>query len=210
MGLKLVSATPSPYARKVRITLAEKGIPFQLQTEVPWDSTTKTKDYNPLEKLPVLIPDDGEAVYESSFILEWIEAKYPNPPMFPPTKEKELLAKQIQVISDGICDACVLIFFEKQREHPSPEWKARQMRKLEGGMRALSRFVGENEFIVDDKFGLADIATGAVLGYLLVRFQDYDWQSQYPNLKKYSDGLEARESFRNTVPTPQNISDKIV
>ena len=199
MGLKLISATPSPYARKVRITLAEKGIPFDLQTEVPWDSTTKTKLYNPLEKLPVLIPDDGEPVYESSFILEWVEAHYPSPAMFPADKFKELQAKQIQVISDGMCDACVLMFFEKQREYPSTEWKARQMRKLEGGMRALSRYVGDNEFIVDNTFGLADVAAGSVLGYLKVRFQDYDWQTQYPNLKRYSDGLEARDSFKNTV-----------
>lgn len=58
-------SSSSPYARKVRITLAEKGIPFELQTEVPWDSTTKTPEYNPLEKLPVLIPDAGKPVYES-------------------------------------------------------------------------------------------------------------------------------------------------
>ena len=39
---QLISATPSPYARKVRIALAEKGLPFELLTEVPWDSTTRT------------------------------------------------------------------------------------------------------------------------------------------------------------------------
>jgi hypothetical protein len=50
---KLISATPSPYARKVRIQLAEKGIPFELITEVPWNADTQTPRYNPLEKLPV-------------------------------------------------------------------------------------------------------------------------------------------------------------
>ena len=210
MSLTLISATPSPYARKVRITLLEKSIPFTLQTEVPWDSTTKTKLYNPLEKLPVLIPADGEPVYESSFILEWIEANYPKPPLFPASKTSELLAKQIQVIADGMCDACVLMFFEKQREHPSQEWTSRQRRKLEGGMKALSRYVGDKEFIVDDTFGLADIAAGAVLGYLKVRLESYDWQAEYPDLKRYMDGLERRKSFQETMPSPQKISDKIV
>jgi glutathione S-transferase len=74
MSYTLISATPSPYARKVRITLQEKGIPFELKTEVPWDSTTETPQYNPLEKLPVLIGKDGKAVYESHYILEWLEA----------------------------------------------------------------------------------------------------------------------------------------
>ena len=71
--MQLISATPSPYARKVRIALAEKGLPFELITEVPWDNATVTPRYNPLEKLPILILDDGTTVYESSFILEWLE-----------------------------------------------------------------------------------------------------------------------------------------
>ncbi len=53
--MKLISATPSPYARKVRIALAEKGIPFDLVTEVPWNADATTPDHNPLGKLPVLI-----------------------------------------------------------------------------------------------------------------------------------------------------------
>jgi hypothetical protein len=53
--MKLISATPSPYARRVRIALAEKGIPFELQTEVPWNEGTSLPQHNPLEKLPVLI-----------------------------------------------------------------------------------------------------------------------------------------------------------
>ena len=61
---QLISATPSPYARKVRIALAEKGLPFKLVTEVPWNSTTVTPKYNPLEKLPVLILEDGSSVYK--------------------------------------------------------------------------------------------------------------------------------------------------
>ena len=74
---QVISATPSPYARKVRIALLEKGIPFELLTEVPWDSTTSTPKYNPLEKLPVLVCADGTSVYESRFILEYLELKHP-------------------------------------------------------------------------------------------------------------------------------------
>lgn len=98
----LISATPSPYARKVRIVLAEKHIPFTLQTEVPWDSDTKTPQHNPLEKLPVLINNEtGKAIYESSFILEWLEVKHPDPPMIPRGEDERLLAKQIEVVTDG-------------------------------------------------------------------------------------------------------------
>ena len=209
----LLTVLRSPYARKVRITLAEKGIPFELQTEVPWDSTTNTPQHNPLEKLPVLIPNEGKPVYESHFILEWLEAKYPPPRYYgihPRTQDDLLFAKQVEVVCDGMCDACVMLFFEKQREYPSQEWSARQMRKVEGGLKALGEWVGEKDFLVEDRLTLADIAAGSVLGYMTVRFQDFPWREKYPNLVRYCDRLEERESFKNTKPYPQKISDKIV
>lgn len=61
MPLKLISATPSAYARMNRIAMIEKGIPFELQNEIPWHSDTKTPQYNPLEKLPILILEDGSS-----------------------------------------------------------------------------------------------------------------------------------------------------
>jgi glutathione S-transferase len=110
----------SPYARKVRIVLAERDIPFKLQTEVPWNSTTETPKHNPLEKLPVLIDDSTSpptSVYESSFVLEWLEANYGPKQgykaIYPAEKADELLAKQIQVVADGMCDACVLMFVRR-------------------------------------------------------------------------------------------------
>lgn len=213
--MKLISATPSPYARKVRITLAEKDVPFELQTEVPWDSTTKTPEHNPLEKLPVLILDDGTSVYESHHILEWLEAKYPPPKhygIYPRTKDDELLAKQIQVVCDGICDSCVLMIWENFRdaEKQSQPWKKRQDRKLRGGLKALSDWVGDKEFIIEDRLTLADIAAGSVLGFMKLRMKDYDWENDHPNLQKYFEKLDQRESFATTRPRPQTYKDKIV
>ena len=210
--MQLISATPSPYARKVRITLAEKNVPFELVTEVPWDSTTATPKHNPLEKLPVLVLDDGSSVYESRFILEWIEAKYPEPPMLPDDVDGKLFARKVEVVVDGVCDACVSLFWERHRDpdKQSTEWKARQMRKVEGGLRALADWVGDREFMVEDRFGLADVATGTVCRYLDVRFPDLPWRVTHPNLAIYSDTIERRPSFAATVPVPQVISDKVV
>ena len=78
---RLISATPSTYARKVRIALAEKSIPFELVTEVPWNRTTITPRYNPLEKLPILLLENDDSIYESSYILEYLELKHPRPPL---------------------------------------------------------------------------------------------------------------------------------
>ena len=207
---RLISATPSPYARKVRIALAEKGIPFELMTEVPWDSTTSTPRYNPLEKLPVLIPETGDPVYESRFILEWLEIRHPEPRLVPADVEEMLTARRLEVLCDGICDAIVLTFFERRRKHPSDEWIARQRRKIEGGLREIARIVGDGDWAVGDRFGLGDIAAGTVTGYLAVRFPEFRWREIHSNLAALSDRLEARPSFRDSVPVPQTISDPVV
>jgi glutathione S-transferase len=206
---RLISATPSPYARKVRIALIEKGIPFELQTEVPWHGTTATPAYNPLEKLPVLVLPDGTGIYESRFILEWLELRHPTPRLLPDDPEDVLRARQIEVIADGICDAVVLLFFERMRDAPSEEWMARQRRKVEGGVRALAERAGDG-FLVGDRFGLADIAAGTVLRYLSVRFAEFDWAAMYPSLAAMSARLEARPSFAATVPVPQKIVERVV
>ena len=129
---RLISATPSPYARKVRIQLAEKAIAFELITEVPWNADTRTPQFNPLEKLPILICDDGTSVYESRFINEWIEFKHPDPPLVPRDLDGILAVKRFEILADGVCDALVLLFLEKSRtaEKRSLEWTARQQRCL--------------------------------------------------------------------------------
>ncbi len=217
MTLRLISATPSPYARKVRIALAEKSIPFELVTEVPWDETTQTPRHNPLEKLPVLLLPDGSGIYESRFILEWIERKHPAPPLLPPGDDAILAARQVEVVSDGICDALVLLFWERQREpgHRSAPWIARQRRKVDGGLRALASWAADagaagREWLVGDRFGLADIAAGTVLRYLDVRFPELPWRGDHPALAAMSDRLEQRPSFRASVPVAQLIRDKVV
>ena len=212
MMLQLISATPSPYARKVRIALAEKAIPFELVTEVPWDSTTATPKYNPLEKLPVLILEDGSSVYESRFILEWIEVKHPTPSLLPDDEDERLAARKVEVVCDGVCDACVLMFWERHRaeDQRSEAWVGRQQRKVDGGLRALSEWAGDREWVVGDRFGLADIATGTVVKYLDVRFPTLPWRTTYPNLAALSDRLERRPSFAGTTPVAQVISDRVV
>jgi glutathione S-transferase len=213
---RLLSATPSPYARKVRIALAEKGIHFELQTEVPWDATTRTPAHNPLEKLPVLVLPDGRGIYESRFILEWLEAKHPEPPLLPSGTDDVLAARQVEVIADGICDALVLLFWERRRpeEHRSAPWMARQRRKVRGGLRALSEMAearnGGRGWLVGGRFGLADIAAGSLLGYLDVRFPEHPWRNPHPALARLADRLAERPSFRDTVPAPQSIADRVV
>ncbi len=153
--MKLISATPSPHAGKVRIALAEKGLPFELHTEVPWNDDTSLPQHNPLEKLPVLILDDGTTLYESSFILEWIERKHPAPPLLLPSDDDGILAhKQLDALATGTCDALVLIFFERMRPeaHRSQPWMDRQLRKVRSGVAEIARRLDGQDYLVRDRF----------------------------------------------------------
>ena len=208
---QLISATPSPYARKVRIALAEKGLPFELLTEVPWHSTTSTPRYNPLEKLPVLLLPDGSNVYESSYILQYLELKYPWIPLLPDDIDGKLAARKLEVLCDGVCDAVVLTLFEKMRAGGgSPEWLARQRRKIDGGLAEMAKIVGSRQWATGNSFSLGDIAVGTAVAYLSVRFQELPWRTLYPDLALLSDRLEQRPSFRDSVPYAQSITDKVV
>lgn len=208
---KLISATPSPYARKVRIQLAEKGIPFELITEVPWNNDTQTPRWNPLEKLPVLICPNGESVFESRYINEWIEMKHPEPPLVPRDVDGILAVKRFEVIVDGACDAFVLMFWEKARDEDkrSLPWFERQERKVNGALRELARVIGDNEYCHAGTFSMADIATGTLLRFLSVRWPENEWRVRYPNLAAYSDRLEERPSFAATQPVPQVFRDRV-
>lgn len=217
--LRLISSKTSPYARKVRIALAEKSIPFELISEFPWESTTQTPRYNPLQKLPVLIFPDGKAIYESHYILEYLEATYPDHspllPQGPASIDAALLAKQVQVVADGICDALVMSFFEAQREADkrSELWMARKRRKIDGGLEALADWLlesGDRQFLVNNTFSIADVAAGSCLGYMKVRFPEHPWRAAYLHLDRYSERLGERQSFRDTVPKPQTFSERVV
>ena len=209
---KLLSATPSPYARKVRIHLAEKGIPFELITEVPWNSDTQTPRWNPLEKLPVLICEDGQGIFESRYISEWIELKHPEHSLMPGDVEGILAVKRFEVIVDGACDALILSIFENSRDEDkrSTPWIERQRRKVDGALRELARMVGDQAFGHGGRFTMADVATGTLLGYMAVRWPQIDWPRRYPNLAAYWERMEQRPSFAATRPQAQVIRDRVV
>lgn len=220
----LISATPSPFARKVRIALQEKGIPFELRNEVPWHSDTATPQFNPLEQLPILVPDDGgEPVYESTYILDWLEAMHPTPALLPRDRAGQLEAKRVQVLAEGVMDATVSLFFELQREQPSLEWTKRQLRKVMGGLAELDRRLGARTLFVGDAFGLADIAVVAVLGMqdtveetgFGARWREIDarigvWRERYPNLARFERLHRERPSVRDTAPVMFQFREAVV
>ncbi len=200
--MKLVSSLTSPYGRKVRVVLAEKKIPFQLQVENPWLPDSPVPDFNPLGKVPVLVLEDGESVFDSRVIVEYLDHVSPVAHLIPGEPKSRMMVRGVEALADGVTDAAVAIFYEKKRptDKQSTDWLTLQEKTLFRGLEALSEALGEKPWYLGNSMTLADVACGCMLGYLNLRFPEIDWRGAHPNLAKLFDKLMTRASFKETVP----------
>lgn len=206
--MQLIVATPSPFARKVRVALREKGIDADERIDLPWNPGAVAADFNPLGKIPILIPDQGPPVYDSGVIVEYLETLGHAPALIPAVPAARVRVRQLEALADGICDAVVLIVLETHRPASlqSADWIGRQQAKIDAGVAALARQLGDAQWFEGDDLSLADIAAGCMLGYLDLRLPDYDWRSGAPNLAAFAAKMEARPSFQATRPEVQDIA----
>ncbi len=204
----LIIATPSPFARKARIALLEKGIAFEVAVDNPWSAGTRAPAHNPLGKIPVLLTDDDGAIFDSRSIIEYIELKWPLPPLLPAAARSRVAVRQIEAMADGVCDAVVLIVLERARlpQLQSRDWMARQFAKVEAGVGEIECRAVHGPCYDGACFGLADIVVGCMLGYLDLRMPEFAWRERAPGLGTLFTELSLRESFRATVPAAQPIA----
>ena len=200
--LKLIASRTSPFARKVRIVLAEKKVEYQMLEMTAWDAGNPVHAYNPLGKLPVLILDDGTHLYDSRVIVEYIDLVSPVSRLIPEPARQRIAVKKWEALADGICDATAAIVVERRRPAvlQSDEWIDRQRRKIREGTAELARELDERAWCHGETYSLADIATGCALGYLDLRHAELDWRALHPNLARLADKLAKRPPFADTQP----------
>jgi glutathione S-transferase len=205
--MKLVIARPSPFARKARIALLEKGIAFETILENPWQPETTVPNVNPLGKVPALILDGGRVIHDSTVIVEYLETLGAPPDLIPKSPELRVAHKQLEAIADGVCDAVVLITLEVARtpELRSMDWIERQRRKVVAGINELARLLGKGEWFTSAGFGLGEVATVCALDYIDIRLPAFDWRSSGGNLADLHARLSERPSFAQTKPESQAL-----
>ncbi len=202
--MKLIGSLTSPYVRKVRVVMAEKKLDFQLVLEDPWNADVVLKS-NPLGKVPCLVMEGGEAVFDSRVIVEYLDALSPVGKLIPPPGRERVEVRTWEALSDGVLDALVSARLEatwngRKEGERSQAWIDRQMRAVNASLKAMSQGLGEKPWCSGIHFTLADVAVGCALGYLDFRFPQIDWRGTYPNLQKLSEKLAARPSFVDTAP----------
>jgi glutathione S-transferase len=203
--MKLIGAVTSPYVRKVRIVMSEKKLDFQFVTEDVWSATTTIGEANPLGKVPCLVMEGGEALFDSRVIVEYIDTLSPVGKLIPSMGRERAEVKTWEALADGVLDAAILARLEatwpgRTAEQRSSAWIDRQMGKIAASLKAISQGLGDKPYCAGIHFSLADIAVGCVLGYLDFRFPQIAWRADYPNLAKLDDKLALRQSFMDTKP----------
>ena len=203
--MKLLYTINSPYARKVRIVAAEKHIEMALVEVVLASPDCPVKQYNPLGKVPVLILADGESLYDSRVIVEYLDNRTPLAHLIPQDQSAKIKVRRWEALADGVCDAAVATMLEQRKSAQAQDehFMARQMGKVTLGLQALNDDLGKNKWCVNGNFSLADIAVGCMLGYVSLRFGAViNLSTQYPNLDRLQTALLKRQSFKESLPIP--------
>ena len=202
--MKLIGSLTSPYVRKVRIVMAEKRLDYQLELEDVWASN-HILEANPLGKVPCLVMEGGEAVFDSRVIVEYVDTLSPVGRLIPERGRERAEVRTWEALADGLLDASLLARLERTwagraEEQRSQGWIDRQMLKVSTALAAMGKGLGDKPFCSGIHFSLSDIAVGCALGYLDFRFPAIDWRADHPNLAKLHEKLAQRQSFIDTQP----------
>jgi len=198
--MKLRYSPLSPYVRKVMAVAHEIGLEGKIQTIV---TDTRRGDpelnkENPLGKVPTLVTDGGETLYDSRVIAEYLDSLHDGAKIFPPAGGARWTALRRQALADGIMDAALLGVYEKLRPEgeQSASWVLKLKSKVSQGLEVLEEEAEE----FGDGFDIGLLAIGCALGYLDLRYGDDNWRGDHPALADWFEIFSDRPSMTATAP----------
>ncbi len=203
--MKLIGSLTSPFVRKVRVVLAEKKLDYKFEVEDVWAADTRIGESNPLGKVPCLVMEGGEAIFDSRVIVEYVDTLSPVGKLIPLSGRERVEVKTWEALADGLLDAAILARMEqtwvgRTDAQRSPAWIDRQIDKVHASLKAMSLGLGDRAWCTGIHHSLVDIAVGCALGYLDFRFPQIAWRDDHPNLAKLYEKLSQRPSFQDTAP----------
>ncbi|MDK3022646.1 glutathione S-transferase N-terminal domain-containing protein [Cupriavidus taiwanensis] len=195
--MKLLYSPGSPYARKVRIVIREKGLAQSVEEIVvnPHQNGAGLLALNPLAKVPALETDDG-AFFDSPIICEYLDSLSAKAPLLPPAGLARFEVLRYQALADGIMDAAVASVLEQRRADtvPSQRWLQRWEAAISRATQSLA------EVPLPSAIRLDGIAIACALAYLTFRLPGIDWRSRHGALARWFNGYTDRASFAQTAP----------
>jgi glutathione S-transferase len=201
--MKLLGSPGSPYARKARVAIEEKSVPYEWVIARPSDPNSGVSKFNPLGKIPVLVCDDGKAIYDSTVIVEYVDGLGSATKLIPEAFADRIEVKRWEALGDGIADATVAISHDERlpdAKRQGAEWYLKHQKKIDAGLATMERDLGSRQFCHGGSFTIADIACGIALGYLDHALPRVEWRKSCPALRAHAERLAQRSSFKATLP----------
>jgi glutathione S-transferase len=199
--MKLLFSPLSPYVRKVRLAAAMKGLESRLAI-VPVDANAgdaALNRANPLGKIPCLILDDGEVIYDSHVICEYLDTIGAGPVLFPRTGPERWRTLTLGALADGVLDSALLLVYEKRfrpEEKHVQVWIDRQWAKINGALDQLAAAPPAT----GDHPDYGHLTLACALGYLDLRHEGR-WRRTHSGLVAWLDKFAAAvPAFEKTRP----------
>jgi glutathione S-transferase len=198
--MKLRTSATSPYARKCVIVALETGLADRIEMvpTSPWVESDLPRD-NPLGRIPVLITNGGEALFDSPVICEYLDSLHDGQRLVPDSGGARWTQMRLEALADGILDAAVA---KRVEAHMRPEdkrwpgWAERQGKAITRGLDVL-----EDECAAwGGDFLIGQITVAVALGYLDFRFAAEDWRGGRPRLTAWYAKVSGRASVVGTEP----------
>ncbi len=197
--MKLMFAPPSPYARKARVTVLEKGLQDSVEFVAvnPMNDDPALLTNNPLSKIPALQLDDGTSMVDSAQICEYLDGLSTTNPLYLTGDQRQQILRATY-LANGILDAAVTARMEQFRpeEIQWQPWVDRQRAAITRALVQLEPLVKQ----FDEQITIAHITTAIMLEYLDFRLGDIDWRGSHPVLAEWLPGFAARDSMQQTQP----------
>ena len=201
--MKLHHALPSPYVRKVRAVAIELGLDDRIElltramTPVSPDAELNTD--NPLGKIPCLITDDGEALYDSRVICSYLDGLADSKSVIPATGPARWIALRREALADGILDAAVGRRYETFLRPKELQWDAWIDGQRDKFIRSLDQFEQEAASF-GNTVDIGTIAAACACGYMDFRYADERWRDTRPTLAAWYETFSQRPSIATTAP----------
>jgi len=200
--MELFYADLSPYARKVRVVVAEKGLDERVTLTAvnPYEAPERLHAANPLCKVPTLVTDDGGALFDSPVICEYLDTQGTGPRLLPPQGRARFDVLRRNALVNGIMDVAFALACEVHRREPherSQKWIQHWCTTILRSADALEAEIGD----WPDDIDMAQVTAGCVLAYLDVRLANQvDWRAGHPELAAWYEEFSKRPSMVASAP----------
>lgn len=187
----LRSSPASPFGRKVKMSMHLLGLASKVRIDIAdtLDPDDSLRKQNPLGKIPALLLENGNVIYDSHVICEYFDFLAGGGKIIPAgVKRFDVLT--LHALADGIMEAALLKVYEnrfREPENHNAKWVAHQDGKIQRGLAALE----SDPPVIDDLPNLGVISVACALGYLDLRFNG-GWRADYPRLVTWLDDFAKR------------------